>query len=389
MKKQDTHTRRRLYCLNGIMYISSHKTGHGHKSITTALTQQIETIDPTVEINDLDAFLLGGSFTRILSNMYNAFVVKAPLLWKLSYKFGDAFPSVIRFFSIRNLKSGLLKNIEKFEPRLIVVTHPAFVGAVLDILEKKGLNIPVVVMIADLDNVTRLWADPRSFCTLCPTVNAYRTMRQVGIPEERLRVFGFPVRDAFNHYDAENNEMPLTDVEKKAPTFLLVNGSQGMGYVKKIAERLLQSMTCNIIILAGRNKKLKDSLEKAFLPLYPDRITVCGFTDKVDYYISISDVLILRASPNVLMEAVNLCKPVIVTGALTGQEEKNPQFVEDNGLGIVCRDLEKIPKVAHELFKDKGRKLLEIVQAQKAFRQPDAAKNIATYMSDILNGAGH
>jgi UDP-N-acetylglucosamine:LPS N-acetylglucosamine transferase len=367
------------------MYISSHKTGHGHVSITTAITQQIKKLNSNIEVSDLDAFTFGGAVTMALSGMYNTVAVNAPLLWKLSYSMGNIFPWSVRFFTAISVKARLLENIREYKPRLIVITHPSFVSSILDILEKEGIKIPVVVMVADLDNVTKLWADKRTYCTLCPSENAYRTMRKLGLPEERLKMSGFPTRDAFNHFDTEN-ETKCDEMFDIIPTFLLMNGSQGEGYVKKIAKNLLESLNCKVIILAGKNKALKESLEKTLISEYPGKITVCGFTDKVDYYMSISDVLILRASPNVLMEAVNLCKPVIVTGALTGQEEKNPQFVIDNGLGIVCKDLDKLPQVLDELFKDNRKKLIQIRQAQKKFRQPEAAKKIAQFFLDLLQG---
>ena len=45
--------------------------------------------------------------------------------------------------------------------------------------------------------------------------------------------------------------------------------------------------------------------------------------------------MIARGSPNSFFEAVVMNVPLIITGALPGQEQGNPELVERYGLGIV------------------------------------------------------
>jgi UDP-N-acetylglucosamine:LPS N-acetylglucosamine transferase len=210
-------------------------------------------------------------------------------------------------------------------------------------------------------------------------------MLEQGVSEYRLKFFGFPTRYIFNHVNTENIDIPLAfTLEKSSVNFLIMNGSQGGNNLRKIAEKLLKNFDCNVTILAGRDIKLKKSLEGYLMPRYGERITVCGFTDKVEYYMMKSDILLVRASPNVPVEAVNLCKPVIVTGSFTGQEEKNPLFVRNNNLGIECRNINKLPQVVNEIFANDGQKLKKIQKGQLEFRNPDAASDIVKFIADLL-----
>ena len=371
--------------LDKILFISSNYTGNGHKSIIQSLYNQFEKLNQGISIEEVDAFLLGGVFTKTLSKLYNKVAVFAPRLWGALYKLGNKIPSLINSFIESTIKKNFLKLIQESKPNLIVTVHPAFIGSIINILEKNGLNIPVIVIVADLDNISHLWADKRSLYTLCPSKESYNSLVELGIPKDRLRIFGFPTRDIFNHVSAENVHIPIAcTVDNSRLNFFIMNGSQGGSFSKQISESLLENFNCNVVILVGKNTRLKKSLESYLKPKYPDRITVYGFTDKVNYYMMNSDILLIRASPNVLMEAINLCKPVIITGSFTGQEEKNPQFVTRNNLGVECEDINKLPQVVRELIDNNGKMLKEIRESQLKFRQPNAASDIVKFIVSVL-----
>ncbi|RCX12330.1 monogalactosyldiacylglycerol synthase [Anaerobacterium chartisolvens] len=370
--------------MGGILFISSYNTGYGHISITESVREQLTLLSPSTEVHEADAFMLGGRVSYTMSRLYNKVAVNAPLLWKIFYGLGNIFPSLVKYFSAQSIKKKFTELINKTSPRLIVVVHPAYVGSVMDLVEDMGIKAPVVSMVADLDNISHLWADRRCSYTLCPTEASRSTLLKLSIADEKIKVFGFPVRDRFNHFDPSGSSEALRGIShKEGLTFLIMNGSQGLKSVEKISRILLRFFTCRVIILSGNNAKVKNSLEKSLLPEFGGRITIHGFVKNVEYYMSISDILIIRASPNVLMEAVNLCKPVIVTGSLTGQEEKNPDFVEDNNLGVVCRDINTLPDIVNGLLCNNGSRLNEIYRHQISFRKTCAAKDIAQFLLSI------
>lgn len=370
--------------MGGILFVSSLNTGHGHRSITEALQEQLSRIAPSVQVDEVDGFMLGGKFSGLMSKTYNKIVVSVPLFWKAYYELGNIFPSVANHFVSKSMKKDFVKLINTNRPDLIVSVHPCYVSSVEDILEQMGWKIPVVALIADLDNVARMWADKRSLYTLCPTINAKNSMLKFGISEEKIKLFGFPVRDRFNHFEPAEGITYYEHISgKKRLTFLIMNGSQGLRLVVKMAKELLDSFNCNVVILAGNNGKLKKTTEKA-LQSYGDKVTVCGFVKNVEQYMSQSDIMILRASPNVIMEAVNLCKPVIITGALTGQEEKNPEFAVNNKLGVVCKDIHKLPRAIKQLLASEGKNINNIYENQIKYRQPQAAEEIAEFLLIVL-----
>lgn len=368
--------------MSKILFISSDNTGYGHKSITESLREQIVQLAPHIKIEIIDGFSLGGGILCTMSKLYNLVVVNMPLFWKLCYKFGNTAPWMLKFFSVLCIKKKLLKCIKNVLPDLIVSIHPAFVGSVLDILQDENLSIPVIPVIADLDNVSNLWADKRAKYILCPTMEAMNSMLRLGIDSDKLKILGFPVREKFCDFT------PVTPTysdifKEKMVSILLMNGSEGTRKVSKIAKVLLKNLNCRLTIIAGNNRALKGSLEKSFWPCYENRVKICGFTEDIADYMMQSDFLIIRASPNVLIESVNLCKPVIVTGALTGQEGKNPEFVVKYNLGILCEDIQKLTGIIKQLLSESGIGLKEIYDSQIRFRKPNAAREIAELLIKV------
>lgn len=368
-----------------ILILSAENTGHGHKSITQSLCEQFTLQKYPVEVYEVDSFKLGGKLMEFSGNLYNSIAVKTPLLWKFLYQTTNLQPRFINRIVSSMIKDKFLKLIHDTNPDIIVSLHAGFVGSVNNILEDENLKIPLITYVADFDNVTRLWADKRCLYTICPTENSKKTMLGEGIDENKLRIFGFPARERFNKYNMENEEFIACTKEAEPIKFLIMNGSQGTKKSVKMSEVLLENFNCNVTIMAGRNDDLKTLLEKRLFPKYKDRVTILGFVENVEHYMLNSDILILRASPNVVTEAVNLCRPIIVTGSLLGQEEKNPQFVVDNNLGIVCRNAVDLPAAVNDLLADNAKKLNDICSSQLNFRKPQAAKNIAEFIFKNIN----
>ncbi|SFG17799.1 MGDG synthase family glycosyltransferase [Sporolactobacillus nakayamae] len=360
--------------MNRILFLSSEYTGNGHKSITEALSKQLLLLSPDSQFTVIDGFGLGSWVLRSSSHNYDSFAVKFPALWGLFYQLSNPFKPVVNWFVARSIKKSLLKQIDSFHPDVIVSVHNLFVGSVLDILDQSHLDIPFISLIADLDNVTSLWADKRATYIICPSNEAQQKMLRVGMAHKQLFLTGFPVRDTF--CDRSLPE-PHCHAAKEVVSILLISGSQGSTQVLKIAKTLLNNDKIHLSIIAGHNKALIQLMENAFSPYIGKRVTLYGFITEIKARMMEADLLITRASPNVLMEAINLCKPVIITGALGGQEAKNPQFVVKHKLGLYCTNLNRLNDMVSELLANNGEKLLQIAQSQYRFRKPESTREIA------------
>lgn len=367
-----------------ILFLSSEYTGGGHRSITKALCEQLSLHGPEIQFKVIDGFMLGNWLLRIPSHTYDTLAVALPSLWGFIYRLSNPFKWLVNRAVAGNIRKSFLAQVRTFQPDLIVSVHEIFVGSVIRILKKEGLDIPVISLIADLDNVTNLWADRDVKYVVCPSEEARKSMLEAGMTSKQLFLTGFPVRQEFCDPSLPESRS-WHESGKKEISVLLISGSQGSPQVLKIIKSLLKHEQIHLTIIAGYNTILKRIIEKHFSKYIGGRLTVYGFINKIKERMEEADLLILRASPNVLMEAVNLCKPVIVTGALRGQEEKNPQFVLRNKLGCYCRDVNELPEIISRLLANDGEKLLQTAQNEYRFRRPESARQITDLFVKTLH----
>lgn len=363
-----------------ILFISADNTGNGHKSITEALTYQVHQLDDKVQLKVIDGFSLGSYLFRAFSNLYNPIAVKTPLIWGWFFKLSNHLVNTINIICSRIIKRKLLSLLNEEKPDIIISVHALFVGSVIRIITNKALDIPVISCVADLDNVSNLWADKRARYILCPTKEAEEKMKLLGISTEKLKVMGFPVRKEFCM------SLPLRMVKEESTSssisLLFISGSQGSRQVLKMSKELLMNTDSRITIIAGKDEKLKKQLCKELGKYLEERVNIIGYTKEIKKYMVEADVLIVRASPNVLMEAINLCKPIIVIGALKGQEEKNPDFVARYQLGYICENYNMISSLVNELYSCNRQKLQTLTENLRCIRNPEASYNIARFIID-------
>lgn len=161
-----------------------------------------------------------------------------------------------------------------------------------------------------------------------------------------------------------------------------MSGGEGVGNMKKIAVNLLNHFDCTVKIVAGKNEKLKSKLEKSLQP-FGERVEIYGFTQNIQDLMLSSDIAFTRGSPNVMFEAIASNTPLIITGALPGQEEDNPAFAEKLNLGMVCKNPKEIQHTVAQLLENDGEKLNHIIDSQRNFINANAAEDILKFILQI------
>ena len=362
-----------------ILLITSAYTGHGHKSISDSLMEQFSLI-PDVEVKVIDGFELGGEFGVQSSKIYGVVTRRARTLWKMTW--AVTMRTTPRFKTMAAICAPrLLEHISAFHPDLILSVHSMFNGMLTYILEQRGLDIPVVTLQADLINIHKTWCNPKTKMTICPTREAYDCSVRLGMPPEKLKIMGFPTRRRFCDA-ARAAQKP--DYDGSHPLrCLMMSGGEGSGNLKAYAESILDNTNATLTIICGRNKKIRSRLRRDLGPKYGSRLNVLGFVTEVEQEMLKSDLIIARGSPNSMLEAVVMNVPLIITGALPGQERDNPLLMLNYNLGVVSESPEDVPLIIRDLLYNNGARLKDIRRSQREYRNFDNAKNIAEYVVSI------
>ena len=367
-----------------ILLITTSHTGCGHKSISDALMDWFVDM-PEVEVKLVDGFedLVGKSVTA-LGDSYGVVTRHAKFLWKMTWAFGTRFNSTYCSLMSTWAEKRFIEMVARERPDAVVTTHPMFNSSLLTVCEEHGLDIPFVSVQADPVTVHPSWCDARSALTICATDEAVERTLAYGVPRERILKVGFPSRRRFTDL-AQKVEKPAYDPSRPARC-LLMSGGEGSGMLGSYALALMTKTDVTLTIVCGRNKQLKKRLEALLKRKYGERVRILGFVTEIENLMLESDIMIARGSPNSFFEAVVMNVPLIITGALPGQEQGNPELVENYGLGIVSEGVKRLPAAVKRLLAEDGKELARIRASQQKYRRFDNAKRIAEAARDVALG---
>lgn len=362
-----------------LLIISADYTGHGHKSIADSLTERLKVYDD-IEVRIIDGFDWMGKTQKILAEKTYGPVTRLPgRAWAMSHAAGMRFKEPLNRVVAKAIKSKFHELLMEYKPDCIMSVHPMFLGSILDLLDEFGLDIPFVAHQADLIDIALQWFDPRMDLVLAPSQEAYDCTIAHGIDPEKVIKVAFPVRSRFMGLA---DKAPVRTGSRQVVT--IMSGSEGSGSIRTVVRELLKHTDVRVNVVCGRNKALRKKLRNAFAWKYRGRLNAMGFVEKIQDVMLESDMLIMRASPNSVMEAVALNKPVILFGQLAGQELHNPDMLQKYGLAVYCPEAERLPACIAELTKDNGAAIERMRECQRAYAPGDVTAETAKILNDYI-----
>jgi len=236
-------------------------------------------------------------------------------------------------------------------------------------------------MITDLVRPHPLWVCPEVDLCLAPTEEARREALNWGIPGEKVKVVGLPVGLAFTKRvagrDAVRAELGL---ERDLFTALISGGGEGIGDLLTLVKAVVKAgLEVQLIVVAGRNQKLKDRLEERAWEI---PIHVTGFTERMPALMRAADCIITKAGPSTISEALVSGLPLVITSAIPGQEEANVDYVVRSGAGIYTPTPEKAVVALRELIAS-PETLERMRKAAWQLADPQAAEKAARLIASL------
>lgn len=364
-----------------LLILTAVYTGHGHKSISDALMERLKAY-PDIEVRAIDGFDLMTKVQKVCAEKTYGPITRLPKqAWAFNYAAGMALRQPVQRAVAMMIRHRFEELIREFRPDCILSVHPVFLGSIIDLLEEMNLSIPLVAHEADLIDIADYWFDPRITLVLAPSQEAYDCTIAHGVHPARVRRVGFPVRSRFM------NIAPAAPKPAGQPlTITIMSGSEGSGTVRAVARELLAGTDAQVNVICGRNKALRKKLRNALGKRYHGRLNAMGFVDDIQLVMRDSDLLVMRASPNSVMEAVALNKPVILFGQLAGQELHNPQMLAAHGLAEYCPVPAQLPACVARLTANGGEGIERMRASQRAYAPGDAAADTAKLLSDYIRG---
>jgi UDP-N-acetylglucosamine:LPS N-acetylglucosamine transferase len=254
----------------------------------------------------------------------------------------DALTQFLYLSAHRNI----VRVLEATRPDLVVSVHPLVNRLIGNARRTYKLSFRFVTVVTDLVTAHAAWADPGAELCIVPTREAYNLFRTRGIPAEKLVQTGFPVHPKFAAYGGTRREArERLGIELDPFTLLVTSGGVGSGQLRDLVLDLDRAYPGQqLLVVTGRNVALRQELLALGLR---SNIHIYGFVDNMEELMAASDIIITKAGPGTLMEALVMRRPVIVTEAVGMQERGNIDFVLNHELGLFCPTRDRIvPAIA-------------------------------------------
>lgn len=367
--------------------ILSVSAGDGHIHAAEAIHAHSKEYDLKVDATHLDVMdYVPSEFRKVYTDYYFKFVNKAPDLWGNIY---DVNNEDRRDFDAKKVLRGieqlntvaLRKAITHFAPEAIVCTHFLPAEILSRMIRRERLTSPVWVQVTDFD-LHRLWLHDHMTGYFAANEEVAFRMQATGVDAKKIRVTGIPVMPAFSQSFNREKCAQNIGLNPAIKTFLLIGGGAGLGDLATVAENLLGLRDdFQLIVLAGKNAKALASL-RLLTEHYPKRLVPVRFTPDVAPLMACADVVITKPGGLTTSECLAMGLPMIINAPIPGQEERNADYLLEQGVALKAFDAVTLSYRARYLLEN-PKHLQQMTEKANQLGKPHAGKHV------IANLLGH
>ncbi len=366
-------------------------TGGGHRAAATAVERQMTAASPgEFDITILDPFtsakpkVIGGT-----AGLYGPITRHARWLWGGLYHSTNSRPAValLERTVLRSVTSAVTEAIDQLDPACVVSFHPLLNHISVRAVRSRTPRIPVVTVITDLVDIHVAWECRDVDAVVVPSPGGLDHCRRAGIPATRCHDFGLAVDRKFTELPGDPAGIAAIrrglGLRTDSFAVLVCGGADGSGGIVKHARAIAAgSLDLDVVVICGRNERARTAL--AGLTTGAGRaVRVLGYVDNMAEWMRACDVVVSKAGPGTIAEALCCGLPLLLVWYLPGQERGNVEWVVDIGAGrYVPRDEQLVDAVA-ELAEPGSEALATMRAAVKAAARPDATRRIAGLIASM------
>ena len=354
-------------------------TGGGHRAAARALTDALTLLDPTCIVTVADPLIgQGPTIVRRLASLYSPVIRRSRAAWGAVYHTSNtrpAFAAIRAVFGpgVRNAVSDLLKT---HDPDVVLSVHPLLNHISHQAIRKSGRPRALMTVITDLVDFHRGWTFSQADLVIAPTDLARKVALRRRVPADRIKLLGLPVDLRFRPPAPGEKEALRRrfGLDERRFTVLVMGGAAGVGHLTQQVRALAwEPYQWQLVVVAGRNEKLRRRLEE---PRFATPTLVLGFVDYMPELMRACDMVVTKAGPGAIAEALATGLPLIITGFLPGQETPNVDYVVDSGFGAYApKDSDLLDEV--RVLAEGGPTWREMSRRAQELAHPYASSDIA------------
>ena len=361
-------------------------TGGGHRSAAEAIIEALELEFPRKFTCEMVDFFLNYSPPplNLAAPVYPTFS-RMDTLWKFSFDQSDDPDRMRVIYSMfwPYIRLFLYKLLREHPCDMFVSVHPLINIPLLRAMRRREICKPYLVVVTDLVSTHAAWFANEASKIIIPTQQAVRRAIRANVKPDQLKIIGLPVADRFCKPVGEKRGLreKLGWPQDKV-VILLVGGGEGMGPLEEISREIDSSnLDVALVAITGRNKKLKEKLESInwSIPVH-----IYGFVKDMPDLMRAADILLTKAGPGTISEALIAGLPIILYHRISGQEEGNVSYVIDEGAGVWAPDIADIIETLRAWLVNPSKRQ-EAVDNARRLARPNASREIAQEIASHLD----
>jgi len=376
-----------------ILYTSA---GAGHKAASHALKAVWNELYPqdVILTKDILSYTLS-AFKYIYSSGYITLVTKLPFLWRLFYYRRDEIakfkPPTRLGWALRwPVFAKFIRKMNKLKPDIIISTHFLASDGIAFLRKKKAFDFISCVVTTDYGNHS-IWLSPCADRYYVPTLfmkaELETRLDYLNLAPDDIIATGIPINPKYMNLAPKAELRKKLSLDLEAFTILLfVNAFRGndFDYFVEYISRVKYPL--QILVIAGKKWPIPDRIKRKFIE---NNIAyrVFKYINFMEEVMAASDLAISKSGGLTTSECMAARLPLAVYRPYPGQEERNAEFLMQQGAGIKITQLAGIHYVINDLIENKT-KLDFMAKRAYANSAPDATFKIIKDLKQVGDQIG-
>lgn len=283
------------------------------------------------------------------------------------------------FARVKNMPfaKNLKKYLDEYRPDAIICTQ-VYCVHIIDTIKSKGwIDVPVFGV--DTDFTVQAHWQGNDYLDYIVTASNKLTGQLMfkQVPKEKVLPFGIPISPKFNEKIEKRRARELLCLDPDKKTLLVMGGSMGYGNIDKTILQL-DSLPFDFqaMVVCGSNLQMRSRLKKLKLN---KRFDIYGFSYNIPMMMDASDVMITKPGGISLSEGLAKQIPMVLANAIPGMEDRNSDFMEENGLALAVSKTYPITQAVTDLM-TKEELAERMAESQKEFAHPDSTAVLCDFI---------
>lgn len=299
--------------------------------------------------------------------------------WALTYRLtnGPRRVQILQDAWCRLTGQSILSLLKAHPADAVVCCHPLLKAPLAQALRMRGDQASLITLVTDLASGHAAWFWPHHGKCLVATEQTRERALSCGLPADGVEVIGLPVRPCFARAAEQSPAMTRKrlGLGVDRPVILLLSGADGTGPFYSLLKGIMTSTAqIQVVAITGRNEILRAKLSSR---RWPQPLHVKGFVENTHDWMRAADLLVTKAGPTTIAEALVVGTPMVLSGAVPGQEPPNVTYVTQTGAAVWAPKPDQVAKVVRELLSGNREELHRMRERAKEEGCPDAARQVA------------